>query len=295
LGSTWLLQNRKACKVAGAVAGVAAASVSFLPTPAQCEGATSSHRVRTLKAKLFGKIDESQDGQLSRAEIEAAFREMDTSGDHRVSYEEFNAYLVRHGLKPEKISQYRTREELFAELDKDGSGFIEHHEFHDHFGGLEYALRYAAVMVHSFLAKGRLIAYTSEVGESFRPVMPLWFVNTAYVVSFAYVGIDIAYDTVTAYLNGDPSILIARTCLHTSIFQLLASMALPAIIIHQVVHFTQHQLHRLPKTPYTRWVPTMIGFCCIPLMPLLDPPIEHAIDATFHHLWPVDQDAEKKH
>jgi len=46
-----------------------------------------------------------------------------------------------------------------------------------------------------FLVKGRLIAYTSDIGESVRPVVPASVVRLAYGITWAYVGVDVVYNT----------------------------------------------------------------------------------------------------
>ena len=58
--------------------------------------------------------------------------------------------------------------------------------------------------------------------------------------------------------------------------------------------FAQHQAQRLPPGVFVRWVPTVVGLCCIPFLPYLDPPAEKVIDAAFDYAWPVDETMPKK-
>ena len=88
--------------------------------------------------------------------------------------------------------------------------------------------------------------------------------------------------------------MVLRTFTQTATFELLASVALPSLIIHQAVHFAQHHAHRLPAGAATRWAPTAVGPCCIPFLPYLDPPAEQVIDAAFDYAWPVDETMPKK-
>lgn len=143
--------------------------------------------------------------------------------------------------------------------------------------------------VAAFLTKGRFIAYTSDIGESARPVMPSWFVNGAYALTFIYVGVSVGKHTYDAHREGQSQQMVLRAFCHTTVFELVASVAMPSLIIHQAVHFAQHQAHRLPPGPVARWVPTIVGLACIPFLPYLDPPAEHAIDAAFEYAWPPEK------
>ena len=156
-------------------------------------------------------------------------------------------------------------------LDSDDSGTISRAEFQDQFQA-EYFVRYARGAIVAFLTKGRFIAYTSDIGESARPVMPSWFVNACYGLTFLYVAVAVGHHTVEAHEQGASQMMVLRTFTHTTTFELLASVAMPSLIIHQAVHFAQHQAHRLPAGPVARWAPTVVGLACIPFLPYLDPP-----------------------
>ncbi len=200
--------------------------------------------------------------------------------------------MVKSGLGREQCEKL---EALFKQLDKDGSGSISKEEFEDHFHS-EYFARYARGAIVAFLTKGRFIAYTSDIGESARPVMPSWFVNGCYGLTFLYVGVAVYHHTEEASSAGASQNMVMRTFLHTSVFELLASVALPSLIIHQAVHFAQNHANKLPAGPVARWAPTAVGLACIPFLPYLDPPAEKAIDAAFEYAWPDDGTLpEKKH
>lgn len=68
------------------------------------------------------------------------------------------------------------------------------------------------------------MAYTSDVGEAFRPVVPRWIVNAAYGLSFAYVAGDVTYEAYHAHRHGETKEGITRTVVQRSIFQVLASL-----------------------------------------------------------------------
>lgn len=150
---------------------------------------------------------------------------------------------------------------------------------------------YARRAVQTLLVKGRAVAYTSDIGESVRPVVPPWVVKACYGLTWMYVAVDVAYNTAEAHLNGGSTELVARTAVHATTFQVIASVLVPSLIIHQAVHVAQGLATKLPKGPIAFWFPSAVGLCLIPFMPYVDEPIEHAIDAGFEAAWPTPADA----
>mmetsp|Transcript_11256 Transcript_11256/g.38361 ORF Transcript_11256/g.38361 Transcript_11256/m.38361 type:complete len:204 (+) Transcript_11256:1026-1637(+) len=131
-------------------------------------------------------------------------------------------------------------------------------------------------------AKARYTAYSSDIGEAFRPVVRPWMVTASYGVAVAYIVGDVGYTTYKEYRRpgGDP----IRAAAHAATFQGLASLLVPAVVIHQSVHATQ----RLTKgTRLARWGPTAVGLGIIPFLPsTVDPPVEAVIDRAFEWAWP---------
>ena len=146
---------------------------------------------------------------------------------------------------------------------------------------------YTRRAVQVLLTKGRMVAYTSDVGEAMRPAVPGWVVRAAYGLTWMYVGCDVCYHTAEEHFKGGPPVLVARTAAHATTFQVIASVAVPSFLIHQVVHLTQFALKSAPPSIATRWLPSLVGLACIPLMPFIDEPIEHLIDEGFKQGWPV--------
>lgn len=65
-------------------------------------------------------------------------------------------------------------------------------------------LRYAAYATRIrtiLLSAHRYVAYTSDIGESFRPVAHPYLVRSAYAVSWAYLAGDVAHEGYKAYLR----------------------------------------------------------------------------------------------
>lgn len=60
---------------------------------------------------------------------------------------------------------------------------------------------YAARLRTILLSAHRYVAYTSDVGESFRPVAHPWLVRGAYGISWTYILGDVSYEGYKAYLH----------------------------------------------------------------------------------------------
>merc|ERR1712196_501448 len=128
------------------------------------------------------------------------------------------------------------------------------------------------------IVKGsRYIAYSSDVGESLRPVLKPWMVNLTYGIAGAYIVGDTLYAGYRKYEAGHSNEVVGATCAHTATFQVVASLAFPAVIIHTAVHQTQHLLEK-PKYKdmkmLVKYGPSAIGIGIIPFLPYMDPPLE---------------------
>jgi fission process protein 1 len=134
----------------------------------------------------------------------------------------------------------------------------------------------------------RYTAYSSDVGEAFRPVVPRWAVNATYGVAIAYIASDIGMTTYkeSQKPDDDQTKNIVRAAAHATIFQGIASLVGPAILIHQTVHFAQGVAKRSER--FQMWGPTIAGLALIPVLPaLFDEPSEHLIDWAFDTYWPA--------
>ncbi|KAI8924344.1 mitochondrial 18kDa protein, partial [Entophlyctis helioformis] len=142
-------------------------------------------------------------------------------------------------------------------------------------------LGYAARLRTLAMAGSRYLAYTSDVGEAFRPVVPRSVVNAAYGISFAYVGADIIYEGYKSHHRGDSQTELARAVTQRTIFQGLASLLIPAISIHTAVDLTAKALRNSKPGMLRTWGPTTVGLLVIPAMPLVDHPVESAVEYAF--------------
>ncbi|KAI0404144.1 mitochondrial 18 KDa protein-domain-containing protein [Xylaria palmicola] len=175
-----------------------------------------------------------------------------------------------------------------------------------------YANRLRTIM----LSAHRYVAYTSDIGESFRPVAHPWLVRGAYGVSWAYILGDVSYEGYKAYWqnqrilnphielserqqkitglsspvspNTKPGVVSPledyRTVMvQRGIFQSLASMGLPAFTIHSVVRYSGRAMKDVKNKTLRVWGPIGLGLAVVPFLPkLFDQPVENAVEWVFH-------------
>ncbi|BEJ15950.1 hypothetical protein CspHIS471_0505550 [Cutaneotrichosporon sp. HIS471] len=155
-------------------------------------------------------------------------------------------------------------------------------------------VRYAAYLrrIRDVVRAGsRYTAYTSDVGEAFRPVVPPWIVTAAYGISWAYLIGDVTFTTYKAKEQGptaweaanfsEPTRL-SMVAVKRSVFQGLASMALPAFTIHTAVAQTAKAVKNSQNVFAKRWLPSAVGIGIVPFLPyLFDHPVEYATDRLF--------------
>ena len=144
----------------------------------------------------------------------------------------------------------------------------------------------------------RYVAYSSDVGESMRPVLRPWMVNATYGIAVGYVLYDAGSDVKRKMDAGHPTEVLLATGTYKLVFHGLVSLAMPAVIIHSAVHqahdlFAREAFSKMPRV--VKWGPSAVGLGLIPLMPLLDPPAEHVLEAVFDKVWPAWRVGEKPH
>ena len=147
----------------------------------------------------------------------------------------------------------------------------------------------------------RYAAYTSEVGESFRPIAHPILVRSAYAVSWAYIIGDVAHEGYKAYLrqahlseasakasnsnsnssssSTPPSSLVLQqqqyrqspledyrvVMTQRALFQSIASMALPAFTVHSIVRYSGRALKNVKNARIRAWGPigvSPLSICC---------------------------------
>lgn len=143
-----------------------------------------------------------------------------------------------------------------------------------------YANRVRTIM----LSASRYVAYTSDIGESFRPVAHPWLVRGAYAISWAYVLGDVSHEGYKAYMRNqkfyqsvgdehrnatvipDATTALAKKTLpaiedyravmaQRAVFQSIASMGLPAFTIHSIVKYSGKALKNNKNATIRTWGP----------------------------------------
>lgn len=173
-----------------------------------------------------------------------------------------------------------------------------------------YAARFRTIL----LSAQRYVAYTSDIGESFRPVAHPWLVKSAYGISWAYIIGDVSHEGYKAYIRqqgiqhpdlkpGEPAIRATdgstggtapvvkvppledwRTIVaQRAIFQSIASMGLPAFTIHSIVRYSGRAMKDIKNVRVRTWGPIGLGLAAVPALPwLFDKPVEEAVEWSFH-------------
>ena len=137
----------------------------------------------------------------------------------------------------------------------------------------------------------RYLAFTSDFGEALRPVVHRHVVNASYAVAFGYCIADVGYEAYKLKKNHyrnektlEP-MTMTQCVVERSTFQALASLLLPAVVIHQSVHVAKKAFTKIGR--FTKWGPSLVGLSIIPLLPVyLDEPVEKAVEHVFHHYGP---------
>ncbi|CZR67739.1 uncharacterized protein PAC_17638 [Phialocephala subalpina] len=176
----------------------------------------------------------------------------------------------------------------------------------------ESSIRYAAYATRirtALLSAQRYVAYTSDIGESFRPVAHPNLVRTAYGISWAYILGDVGHEGYKAYCSNQRTLHPelpreaaqeryndAKTSIQTvadetgvsltpnkvtplndyrtvmaqrAIFQSLASMGLPAFTIHSIVRYSGKALKNVKNTRIRTYGPIGLGLAAVPALPYL--------------------------
>jgi len=176
----------------------------------------------------------------------------------------------------------------------------------------ESNIRYAAYATRirtALLSAQRYVAYTSDIGESFRPVAHPYLVRTAYGISWAYILGDVAHEGYKAYCSNqrilhpnlpreavterynnaqtdlktvaaDAGVTLApgkvtalqdyRTVMaQRAIFQSIASMGLPAFTIHSIVRYSGRALKNSKNMRIRTYGPIGLGLAAVPALPYL--------------------------
>lgn len=188
-------------------------------------------------------------------------------------------------LVPPEIKQ------ILIKYDTNEDGHIDSEELMrliDEVNRIEHRYRYVGYSA-AFARAFRYLAFTSDVGEALRPVVRKSIVNASYAVAASYCVADVAWETYKVGKTGKNSLghpmTVPQMVVERSTFQLVASLALPAVIIHSAVDFAKHFTKRIGR--FQKWGPSVFGLAVIPLLPvLIDEPAERGIEWAFNKFGP---------
>ncbi|KAJ6599354.1 mitochondrial 18 KDa protein-domain-containing protein [Mycena vulgaris] len=147
---------------------------------------------------------------------------------------------------------------------------------------LRYAA-YGARLRTALRAGSRYIAYTSDVGEAFRPVVSPWIVTAClWHVSYESYKAKRRGPTPLEAAHFSEPVRIGMAAVERATFQSIASMALPAFTIHTAVRQAKKAFDKAKNPRLRAWGPTVTGLAIVPILPyLFDHPVEHVTDKVF--------------
>jgi len=244
--------------------------------------------------KVLVKYDKNEDGIISVEEaqpllenieflqdVTKVLKKYDKNNDGKLDAGELEILAQDYAAKAENAKVLER-----WDTNKDGTLDLEELKtLHEDIESTDTALRYTgyARTVPLIL---RYAAYTSDVGESFRPLILPRLVTLTYGISWSYVLGDVAYEGYKArYHYHQQRTAVARLMTERVIFQSFASMIFPAFIIHTTVKVFQKAFLRLGR--FQRWGPTVAGVAVIPALPfILDSRVEHTVHYLMQKFWP---------
>jgi len=224
------------------------------PQASALEGKTPEEQKLEAVMTILNKYDKNNDCQLQDEEIAAISADLERVG---------------HLEHDDALKIIRERYAVKGKLTKEAVERLK-----DDVKSTETTIRYMAYC-RSLSRVARYLAYTSDFGEAFRPVAHINVVRLAYLISWGYVFGDVGYE---AYKMKKHKVNDQDLYYMTGkrlVFQSIASMALPAVTIHTVVHHMKHQLH---NTKYAKYGPSACGLAIVPFLPLYDHPVERLLD-----------------
>jgi len=224
---------------------------------------------------------------------------------------DYSKELPREKLPP-SLQKIVDNEESLWDNVKDG------HASESTDSNIRYAA-YATRLRTILLSAQRYVAYTSDIGESFRPIAHPYLIKSAYGISWAYLIGDVSHEGYKAYTRQQtllnpaseagapdaratdgratdgklisesvrplvPAIEDYRAVMaQRAVFQSLASMGLPAFTIHSIVRYSGRALKTAKNTRIRTYGPIGLGLAAVPFLPFLfDKPVEEAVEWTFH-------------
>jgi mitochondrial fission process protein 1 len=227
--------------------------------------------------------------RLNSKDIDLLMTTYDKDGNNKLTPDEVIHIIhdMRNNIKtldPELM-------QVLIKFDTNGDGEFDdeeiasmHEEIHI-INSLRYC-RYTGAYASLF----RYLAFTSDFGEALRPVVSKAIVNTSYGIAVGYCVADVAIEAYNLKQRGyktrdNVPMSMAQCVTERSVFQGIASIALPYLIIHTTVDVSRKLCNRIKR--FQKWGPSVLGLLMIPVLPLtLDEPVEHGIKSMFLQFGP---------
>ncbi|XP_049838519.1 mitochondrial fission process protein 1 [Schistocerca gregaria] len=135
----------------------------------------------------------------------------------------------------------------------------------------------------------RLLGYTNEVGESFRPLIHVKWVYLSYGIASAYVVADTTDKTYKVFKIPCDNVQQRRrnvmlAAVDTLLWQSFASVIIPGFTINRICAASLLILSKTTKLPKStrKWITTAVGLSCIPfIVKPIDYFVDIAMDRTF--------------
>ncbi|KAF1410000.1 Mitochondrial fission process protein 1, partial [Spheniscus humboldti] len=142
--------------------------------------------------------------------------------------------------------------------------------------------------------------YANEVGESFRPLVPVPVVWASYGVASAYVTADAIDKGRRAAAVSDPAqaTRVGVAVVDTFVWQSLASVAIPGVTINRLCAASLALLGALTRwpLPLRRWTTTALGLAAIPLIITpIDRTVDFLMDSSLRKLYRVPGEPPAPH
>lgn len=220
---------------------------------------------------------------LSEQDIDALLRYYDKNGDGALTHDEIGQVILDlknlDTLDPEIAT-------ILKKFDKNGDGHFSDAEILDLTNEIHIAntSRYAGYM-GAYAGIFRYLAFTSDFGEALRPVVKKHIVTSSYAIAFGYCAADIAIEAINHRNRNNVTlenkhVSMEQVIIERTIFQGLASIALPYIAIHSAVNAARKQFTKMGR--FVKWGPSVVGLCMIPFLPIVcDAPVEHGVKWVF--------------
>lgn len=227
---------------------------------------------------------------LTNEELDVVMKIHDKNGDNHLSKEEIDNLVNDYNRKNLPVETAN----ILERYDTNQDGVIDQIELtslQEDVNLIENNARYAGYSA-MFARMFRYLAFTSDFGESFRPVISSRLVNTSYAIAFGYCVVDVAWEGYkalkpsTSQHHAVRSKSVGEVVVERSVFQLFASLVIPAFLIHSTVKYSTKIFTKIPKlSKFQRFGPSLVGLSLIPFLPILvDEPVEKGVEYAFDKL-----------